>query len=313
MIRNDHCILTAVAAGWAFAASAVRAQDIDIPVGRTAAGQLKVGGFDFADIIPLDPTSGILNGWAENQPGFVSLFVAQPENDWYPLEPGATIWLEVVALDPALQVVTPGLIVLDQPGEDTFLGNHQFDRHLTWHINSDSPQFETQDCVWEGTFFVRDDGSTNYADSAHFTLRFTNLPAAQANADCNGNNFPDVCDSANGSSPDINCDAVPDECQCSPADCADADICTNDICSPGLACTHDAIALLQYGDTDISGAVDVGDILCVLDGFSGCFRCPLERVDLTPCSGDSKVDVGDVLAALDAFAGTAACPDPCPQ
>jgi hypothetical protein len=56
--------------------------------------------------------------------------------------------------------------------------------------------------------------------------------------------------------------------------------------------------------------VDVGDILIVLDAFSGLFICP--DCDLSPCGGDGNTDVGDILAVLDAFSGIFACPHPCP-
>lgn len=66
-----------------------------------------------------------------------------------------------------------------------------------------------------------------------------------------------------------------------------------------------------YGDLDETGAVDLSDILCVLDGFAGEFgNCPAERVDVAPCEHDGVIDLSDILAVLDAFAGTALC-DPC--
>jgi hypothetical protein len=68
-----------------------------------------------------------------------------------------------------------------------------------------------------------------------------------------------------------------------------------------------------YGDLAPDGGdcnVDVGDILIVLDAFSGLVICP--DCDLSPCGGDGNTDVGDILAVLDAFSGIFACPHPCP-
>ena len=68
-----------------------------------------------------------------------------------------------------------------------------------------------------------------------------------------------------------------------------------------------------WGDVDFSGNVDVGDILCLLDGFGGLFTCTLEGLDLAPCDPDGIIDIGDVLSGLDAFAGAPyPCPGPCP-
>ena len=289
------------------------AQDMDIRVGRTAAGQLKVGGYDFSSTLPLNPTGGILNGWSGANPGFSSLSTSDPPNDWFTLQNGAQISVRVVSLDPAFRVIGPGLQILDDPGEATFLGSSAFDRHLTWHINSDSPMFESTDCIWQGTLVVFDDGTTNYTDSAPFTVRFTNVTAAQLATDCNGNQFPDVCDLADGTSQDINDDNIPDECQCIVSNCADADVCTNDLFdSVEMMCTHDPIASLFFGDLDYSNVVDVDDIICSLAGFSGDLCCPFERIDIAPCGGNGVIDVDDILYVLDAFAGTATCPNPCP-
>ena len=103
----------------------------------------------------------------------------------------------------------------------------------------------------------------------------------------------------------------------------------------GGNCVNTPISSLRYGDTAYTGedsVVDVDDILCVLDAFSGYFgNCPVERADLFPCHVPTCVtdadcanlgvpcvegrchvlDVDDILAVLDAFGGFPACPDPC--
>jgi hypothetical protein len=313
VVKHFGLILTLVCVV-AWGSAMVCAQDMDVRVGRTAAGQLKVGGYDFEMVLPLKPTSGIIEGWSGRDPGLANLSVSDPPNDWLTLQSGAQIWLRVVALDPAFRVISPSLAILDEPGEEALLGSHLFDQHPTWHIDSENPDFDPVGCIWEGQFVVRDLGTTLYADSDAFTLKFTNLTASQLATDCNNTDSPDACDIAQGASLDVNKDGIPDECQCTSQDCADGAVCTNDVCTaPGPVCDHDPIEFLLYGDCDLTGAVDVSDILGVLDGFGGVFTaCPLERVDLFPCGGDGVADVGDILNVLDAFSGFPACPNPCP-
>jgi hypothetical protein len=44
----------------------------------------------------------------------------------------------------------------------------------------------------------------------------------------------------------------------------------------------------------------------MIDAFAGTVNCA--DCDLAPCGGDGTIDVGDILAVLDAFSGTYACP-----
>jgi hypothetical protein len=82
-------------------------------------------------------------------------------------------------------------------------------------------------------------------------------------------------------------------------------------CAWGLSSVP--VVMPLWGDVDESGNVDVGDVLCALDGFSGIFTCSLQNLDIAPCIPDGNLDVGDILAVLDAFAGLPfACPPPCP-
>ena len=56
------------------------------------------------------------------------------------------------------------------------------------------------------------------------------------------------------------------------------------------------------------GVVDMFDILCVLDGFSGQFEtCSLESLDIADCTPDDEINLSDILAVLDGFQGV----DPC--
>jgi hypothetical protein len=107
---------------------------------------------------------------------------------------------------------------------------------------------------------------------------------------------------------DLDCADEP-ACGCeSVLKCEDANACTCNRCAMGT-CTFTAV---HFGDVDcMADTVDVGDILCAVDGFGAFEACP--NADISPnCTGDSKIDVGDILAVVDAFAGIdpCNCPDP---
>jgi hypothetical protein len=118
----------------------------------------------------------VSDGWTNNAPGFDRVVDDEPENDVYRMQSGANIWLVVVAMDPALQLIDQGFQILDSPGEETELGDHNLHLHNTWKIKSTHPEYDPEQCVWHGTFFLRDYGSTNYDDSDHFTYNFSNVP-----------------------------------------------------------------------------------------------------------------------------------------
>lgn len=175
--------------------SPVQAQhDVDIWVGRTSTGQLNIGGADISQLIPLIPTSGLINGWADNDPGFDRVITSQPANNLFPLAGGAQISLRLVFADPAFRAIDNSFFILELPGDETYLGNAQLHTHLTWHVNADDPNFDPLRCRWNATFILIDDGSTNYRDSAPFTLMFTLAFSGQADGDFNANGYVDLED-----------------------------------------------------------------------------------------------------------------------
>lgn len=156
----------------------------DIFVGRTAGGQLRATGFaDEEFYVPLMPVSGLLNGWADNDPGFDRVLSSDPASDLYTLQPGAQIWLRLIEIAPSFRVIDSSFAILDDAGEQTFLGGSNLHTHLTWHINSSHPAFDPAQCVWEATFILRDFGSTGYAPSEPFTFAFTNVERVEATGD----------------------------------------------------------------------------------------------------------------------------------
>ncbi len=70
----------------------------------------------------------------------------------------------------------------------------------------------------------------------------------------------------------------------------------------------------EWGNTNGVDPVDIGDILCVLDGYNANYAiCSLPSVDLLPCDPDGVVELADVSAILDAYAGLAfPCAPVCP-
>jgi len=186
--------------GFALAANGVFAQHQgDVIVGVTSGGALTIDpdGFvpDF-NYFTL-PVGGVFfPGWADTNPGFDHLVTANPANDVYPMVSGASIWLEIIQVDPAFQVVVLGNPpqFLSQPGESTLLGDQSLHEHLTFHINADSPDYDADQCVWHATFFLRDDGTTGYADSSPLNFRFTNVPLENADGDFDGDFDVDLND-----------------------------------------------------------------------------------------------------------------------
>lgn len=64
-----------------------------------------------------------------------------------------------------------------------------------------------------------------------------------------------------------------------------------------------------WGDINASGAVDLFDIVCVFDAFSGAGACSQTAADIGGCVPNGQVDIDDILAVLSAFAGEPyACP-----
>ena len=132
-----------------------------------------------------------LNGWGDNDPGFDRIVDPEPEADVYPLETGVEVWLELVSADPAVRLIDSGFQIIDDPGESTLLGGANLHVHNNWHINSDDPAFDPQQCVWQMTFVLVDEGSTGYETSEPLKFSFTNVPLEQWAGDFDDNGSVD--------------------------------------------------------------------------------------------------------------------------
>lgn len=146
----------------------------DAVVGISDAGKITLE-FDTDEVFPLPPVSGLISGYALDDPGFLSL--DKDEVDLFMLDPAAVIALEIVSIDPALNVWAPGLTsIADEPGEQFLIGTPAFDEHPTWHIDTEDPAFDPLQETYSVTFRLIDQGTSNHAPSEDITVRFAAVP-----------------------------------------------------------------------------------------------------------------------------------------
>lgn len=153
----------------------------DIVIGIDGAGKLKAELPDHADLMPV---SGLLNGFSNGSPGFQALADDEPTEDFYRLDlpGGATIWLDVISLDPALKLWLSGFTgVIDDPADPdarlTATGAEpELHYHGTWHIDATDPGYDPLADHYELTFRLVDTGSTGYAASDPYTIEFHAIP-----------------------------------------------------------------------------------------------------------------------------------------
>ncbi len=147
----------------------------DLIIGRDGSGKLKVE-FDFSTASSLSPIASPIMGWISDEPGMEALVDDEPDEDFFTLASGNNIVFEVVSLDPAFKVYSPGFTqLLDSPGETWDMGPSPHD-HANWFIDSTDAGYLNGQQFWDVTLRFRDTGSTGYTMSDTFTLRFTNIP-----------------------------------------------------------------------------------------------------------------------------------------
>ncbi len=109
----------------------------------------------------------LLIGAALDDPGLIGLHDAEPEENFYPLDPGSEIAFELLSADPAMKVWDPlgpgeaGFQIL--PNEPFSLGSPEIHAHLWWHIDAADPQFDENDAPWDLTFRIVDLTDTHVA------------------------------------------------------------------------------------------------------------------------------------------------------
>ncbi len=160
----------------------------DFLVGRTAAGQLVVAG-PVGQVVRVNPVSGpLLWGWTAGSPGFDVPLMDMPEEDFYRLASGASVYLEVTEIETGVKLWQAGLGGLaDEPGERIYLGGSSLHSHPIWHIDSTVAPI---DPTWQGgltaTVKLVDRGSTKYGDSEAFVLLLKNTIQPIRPSPCDG-------------------------------------------------------------------------------------------------------------------------------
>jgi len=163
-------------------------------VGRSAANQAKIGPPGSGSYVPEEnitvlPVSKGFNGWSDIEPGFDHVVDDQPTLDFFALQSGCQIRLELIQSDPAFKAITQTFQVIDMPGERALLGDAMLHTHLTWLIDADDPGFDPLKVLWRSTYKLVDTGATGYAESAPVTFYFANVDCDRG--DCNADMFVD--------------------------------------------------------------------------------------------------------------------------
>ncbi len=153
----------------------------DIGVGRSSDNQMKTKPFDPDGVPCFDPALGIglltyypaSNSFRSDSPGFDANFEADPENDYFALQPGVSVRLVAHAdLEPAFRVKYQ-TFQIRYAGDYIPLGSATLHRHVIFIVDCNDPAYDPLRTLWYGTFILRDVGSTGYADSAPFTIRMS--------------------------------------------------------------------------------------------------------------------------------------------
>jgi hypothetical protein len=238
-------MMVALAGSLAVAASAHGQHAGDLWVGRTSAGQLALDvvcgpscGFDPAlAVIELAPDE--FGGWSDDAPGFDRLGADQPlPEDLLTLQSGADIWIRIEAEPPQAEpplgdlLISPALYIFDQlqftffPYEEEGtvfrelrLGDSALHKHFIWFIDAMDPRFGEAGCDYGMTLRLIDKGSTGYAESEPFTLRFE-FPHAVADLDCDtdvdGDDFTLFAGCATGPMEPYEAENLPETCLLTP-------------------------------------------------------------------------------------------------
>ncbi len=183
-MSKRHPLVMLIALG--LAAAPLQAH-YDVWVGRSSSGQLRVVRVpEYAWRLPPLGASGPLYGWLDNDPGFSSLPVPNLGADLYLLQFGATLWLELVSIDPGTKVWSPVLSdYIDAPGQRLILGSFNLHTHVNWHVDAAAlgdDFFGLRSVV----FRIVDTGSTRYTPSAPVALTLEVVPARAGDCDNGG-------------------------------------------------------------------------------------------------------------------------------
>lgn len=180
MQRSTFLVVVLVSLVAALPALAQHEHGGDIVVGRAGSTAITADTLaieaDLDESVFLEPVSGLFNGWSSTSPGFDALGEDEPGEGFFTLAGGASIRLEILAIDAGFAVVqSGGGAVADAVGESILLGGSTLHTHPTWYAQSSVLGGE-----WAGTlsatFRLVDAGTTGYESSEPFTMSFTNVP-----------------------------------------------------------------------------------------------------------------------------------------
>lgn len=139
-----------------------------VDIGRSAAGQLRAH-FHFPQPLALaESVFPGFPGFATGLLGIHSVLLAEPDEDLFPLDPGADLRLVLVSKDPGLEIGNNGTFMI--PGDMVFLGQPDFDNHPLFNLRIDAAGQGQS-----ATFFARDVNGI-HPDSEPFTLSFSAPP-----------------------------------------------------------------------------------------------------------------------------------------
>jgi len=151
----------------------------DMVVGITGGGQLTIEFEHFGEAHGLPPVNGpLLYGWSGDDPGFGHLEAAEPGEDFYTLQAGVDVLVEIVAIDAGLHVYAPGYTSELGVGDSASLGAETLHSHLGWFINANDPGVDPDLYDYSVTFRLNDGGTTGYATSGDYTLTFVPEPSS---------------------------------------------------------------------------------------------------------------------------------------
>jgi len=176
MCINDKWILAVVTLGFLALPLMAQPHHHDVVIGRSSLNVLKVEAPEDPTVLLPTAPGFPLPGWSGIMPGFEALEEDEPGEDFYKLQPGALIELEVLELHNGLRVFNNFLQEV-QVGQRWQLGNHELHTHGLWLIDRQvNPDPELTPAV--GRFMVHDVGTTGYGPSQPFELVFTPEPGS---------------------------------------------------------------------------------------------------------------------------------------
>jgi len=137
----------------------------DVFVGTSASSGLSASSTlslanDNPAVIFLTEVDGILEGWADSNPGWNAATDGTP--GLAPMEPGAALFFEVNQFTTSMKIYDSVFQELHEHGDLGELGGHDMHTHYTWLIDRADGDFDPERVGWRGSYRVIDMGTTGY-------------------------------------------------------------------------------------------------------------------------------------------------------